>query len=58
MESVKNSITGLFSSKTEEIPLDHFIVQISKLNKETKQKNLVSEGHGSWLGQIYIDNKL
>ena len=57
VESIKNSITGFFSSKTEEVPFDHFIIQISKLNPTTKVKDLVSEGHGSWLGQIYIDGK-
>jgi hypothetical protein len=32
-------------------------IHISKLNKETRVKDLVCEGHGSWLGQIYIEGK-
>jgi hypothetical protein len=57
IESIKNSITKLFSSKEEDVPLDHYIIQIYQVNKTTKQKELVSEGHGSWLGQCYIDGK-
>lgn len=57
IESLKNSISSLFGSKAEETPYDHMIIQISKLNTQTKVKDLVSEGHGSWLGQIYFDGK-
>jgi hypothetical protein len=56
MEAIKNSITSMFS-KGDDAPLDHFAVQISKLNMQTKVKELVCEGHGSWLGQIYIEGK-
>ena len=47
----------MFSSKEETEPLDNFIIQISKLNKTTKKKELISEGYGSWLGEIVIDDK-
>jgi hypothetical protein len=55
MEAIKNSITSMFS-KSESTPPDHLNIKISKLNPTTKQKEVVSEGHGSWIGQIYIDN--
>lgn len=55
--AIKNVVTGFFSSKTEEVSNDHFIIQISKLNPTTKVKDLISEGHGSWLGQIFIEGK-
>lgn len=54
--SIKSSIASFFS-KSADLPLDQFIIQISKLNKQTKTKDLVCEGHGSWLGQIYIEGK-
>lgn len=57
MESVKNSITGLFKSKTENTPSDHISISISQVNSISKQKEVICEGHGSWLGQIYIDSK-
>lgn len=57
LESVKNSITGLFKSKTEEMPFDHMNITLSQVNPKTSQKEVVCEGHGSWLGQIYIDSK-
>jgi len=57
LESVKNSITGLFKSKAENIPADHISISISQVNSVSKQKDIICEGHGSWLGQIYIDSK-
>ncbi len=54
---MKNSITGLFKSKADETPFDHMAITLTQLNPTTKQKELVCEGHGSWLGQIYIDSK-
>jgi hypothetical protein len=56
IEKLKGALTSIFS-KADEIPLDHFIIQISQLNKETKTKDLVSEGHGTWLGQVYVEGK-
>jgi hypothetical protein len=56
MEAIKNSITSMFSKSTL-TPPDHLNIQILKLNPSTKQKEVVSEGHGSWIGQIYVDSK-
>lgn len=56
MEAIKNSITSIFS-KSNSTPLDHLEIQILKVNPTTKQKELVSEGHGCWLGQIYFEGK-
>lgn len=58
LESVKNSISGLFSSKSEEEPLDHFTIQISKIYSDTNKKDILAEGHGSWLGQVVFQNKV
>lgn len=57
VEAIANSITKLFASKQETEPLDNFIIQITKLNKTTKKKELISDGYGSWLGEIVIDDK-
>lgn len=57
MESIKNSITGLFKSKEKKIPSDDVVIQILQVNPTTKQKDFVSEGSGSWLGEIIIDSK-
>lgn len=57
IESIKNSITKIFSSK-EEVPSDNFIIHIMKLNPETKLKELVSDGSGSWVSHIIFENKL
>lgn len=57
MESVKNSITGLFKNKDEAVSSDHLSITISQVNPKTKERKTVCEGHGSWLGQIYIDSK-
>jgi hypothetical protein len=56
MEVLKNAISSIFT-KSGDVNLDHFIIQISQLNKQTRLKDLVCEGHGSWLGQIYIEGK-
>jgi len=56
MESIKSSISSLFTKSNEPV-LDNFTITISKVNPSTKTKEPVSEGHGSWLGQIYIDGK-
>jgi hypothetical protein len=53
--TIRSSITNLFT-KTESPILDEFIIQINQVNKD-KVKELKCEGHGSWLGQIYIDGK-
>jgi len=57
LEGISNKITGLFKSTPEIIPSDHFTTKITKLNKQTKEKALVCEGHGSLFGQIYMDGK-
>jgi len=56
IEAIKNSITSIFS-KSDDGSVDHFNITISKLNVQTKIKEPVSEGHGSWLGQVYIESK-
>jgi hypothetical protein len=56
IESIKSSIGKLFGSKNETPVLDEFIIQISQVNKD-KVKEVKSQGFGSWLGQIYIDEK-
>ena len=54
---MKNSITGLFKSKGDENPSDHLIITISQVDPKTKERKVISEGHGSWVGQVYIDSK-
>jgi hypothetical protein len=45
MESVKNSITGIFKSKKDEdINSDHLIITVSQVDPKTKERKTVCEG--------------
>lgn len=37
---------------------DDFIVNFVKYNKTTKKKELAMKGHGSWLGELIIEDKM
>ena len=56
LNNVANKLSGLFKTQ-ETVPTDIFTTTITKLNKATKEKVLVSEGTGSYFGQIYLDGK-
>jgi hypothetical protein len=49
-------ISKLFGSK-KEIQYDEGKIEIKRFNPDTKQKELVCTGYGSWLGQIYFGEK-
>ena len=45
MESVKNSITGIFKSKVDEATSsDHLIITVSQVDTKTKERKTVCEG--------------
>jgi len=47
----------LLNKDEGEILLDDLIIRITKFNKQNKQKELVSEGYGSWIGELVLDGK-
>jgi hypothetical protein len=57
VEKMSRAFSGLFSSKKEEAS-DKIAIQIFQQNSETKQKELICEGNGSWVESIYFEDKL
>ena len=37
--------------------LDDMVIRITQYKKETKTKECICEGYGSWIGSIVLDNK-
>lgn len=47
IETVKNSIKGIFVAKEESVCSDHLLINISKVDPKTKERTSVSQGKKS-----------
>lgn len=54
---INKGMMSMFRSTTEEIQYDEANIEISKINKETKEEQSLIKGYGSWIGQIYFEDK-
>lgn len=56
-DEINEGMLSKVFSKKKEIQYDEAKIEIRKLNPETKQKEVVAKGFGSWIGQIYFGEK-